>query len=108
MGSGDGSGDAPTDSGICIPTGDEECDGKDNNCNGTVDESDPDGGTLCGDIHMGGSCKHGVNHCLPTTVGDPTTDTIQCIGYIGPTTETCNGMDDDCDGTIDDNIGSLG
>jgi hypothetical protein len=88
----------------------EICDGKDNNCNGTTDENDPEGGALCGDIMMGGACRHGVKHCLPTTPGNPATDTIQCIGYIGPTAETCDGQDNDCDGMIDEfaDIGSLG
>lgn len=79
----------------------EDCDNLDNNCNGTVDEGDPDGGDKCGtDV---GECVAGVNRC--------TNGTIQCIGAVGSVggqPETCNGRDDDCDGMFDEGLTNLG
>jgi len=64
----------------------------DDNCDGTVDEGDPDGGAVCG-ISVG-ECRTGIETC---TAGD-----LACAGEVAPTTELCNGLDDDCDGTVDE------
>ncbi len=80
----------------------EICDGKDNNCNGQVDE-----GCACqnGQIRSCGSdlgrCKKGQQRCI-----NGRWDT-QCKGEIKPRTEQCNNQDDDCDGYIDNVHGSL-
>ena len=42
-----------------------------------------------------GSCKSGVQRCSNGVWSS-------CIGAIGPTNETCNKLDDDCDGQYDD------
>jgi len=87
----------------------EQCDNIDNNCNGTVDENDPEGGGICGTNE--GECVAGVNRCIGGT--------LQCIGASGmpedpaPPNEPetlCDGKDNDCDGMIDDGIvlGSCG
>jgi hypothetical protein len=94
-GSGDGDGgmtddDALGDAG-CNPTGTEECDGKDNDCNGLVDDGVlPGVGDLC--ANQMGQCAGGVNQC--------TNGSLKCDKSGLP--ETCNGLDDDCDGTADD------
>jgi hypothetical protein len=44
-----------------------------------------------------GVCKSGKRSC------DPTTHLLTaCIGEVVPTAETCNLLDDDCDGVVDD------
>jgi Notch-like protein len=76
----------------CVPSP-EICDGKDNNCDGLVDNSAIDAGGTCGGISVG-ECKPGINVCQGGG--------IICVGAVGPTAEICNGADDDCDGVIDD------
>jgi hypothetical protein len=75
----------------------EMCDEIDNNCDGDVDENDPEGGSQCGSNE--GECVAGVNHCVS---GD-----VVCVGAIGmpgAVPEACNGQDDDCDGNFDEGI----
>jgi Notch-like protein len=71
--------------------GTEICNNLDDDCNGAVDDGDPGGGTACG--LAVGTCKPGVEHCLGGK--------LTCVGQIGPTTELCDGLDNDCDGTGD-------
>ena len=72
----------------------EICDLKDNDCNGLTDEGDPGGGAVCGTNT--GECVAGVNRCI--------SGAIQCVGAVGPGTETCNNRDDDCDGNFDESL----
>jgi hypothetical protein len=79
---------------------DEICDAVDNDCNGTVDDRAgeacecEDGATVeCGsDV---GACTLGTQTCAGGTFGE-------CVGATAPDAETCNGLDDDCNGTVDD------
>jgi hypothetical protein len=70
----------------------ELCDGLDNDCDGTTDEGDPEGGASCGDDT--GECVAGTMHCV--------SGALECQGAVGPESETCDGLDNDCDGTADD------
>ena len=85
----------------------------DNDCNGTVDNGCACDGrtnqpcytgppsTLGIGICRGGeadcSCPGGARFCDDGTWG-------ACVGVVLPTTETCNGLDDDCDGETDEGL----
>ncbi|MBM4394664.1 MAG: putative metal-binding motif-containing protein [Deltaproteobacteria bacterium] len=73
------------------PTG-EQCDGKDNDCNGVVDDGDPGGGTAC-DTGLLGVCAAGVRQCSGGG--------LQCRQQVQASAEQCNGKDDDCNGAVD-------
>ncbi|MGE0784743.1 MAG: MopE-related protein [Sandaracinaceae bacterium] len=75
----------------CSPTA-EACDGRDNDCDGTIDEGVT---RACGSSV--GECMQGVETCIVGSSGM----FGSCVGAVGPTPETCNGDDDDCDGSID-------
>ena len=71
----------------------EECDGKDNDCDGKIDEDL--GKTPCGL----GQCATQLPNCVG---GKPTV----CNPFIGATAEECDGKDNDCDGVVDDDLGT--
>jgi hypothetical protein len=70
----------------------ELCDGKDNDCDGEIDEglSRP-----CGESK--GACSVGLQHCSDGAWG-------ACEGDVAPAEEICNGLDDDCDGQVDEGV----
>ncbi len=74
----------------------ETCDGEDDDCDGEIDEGNPDGGAACGNDDVGdtGICKRGALTC----VGGK----LECRGVIRPGTEICDGADNDCDGMTDE------
>jgi hypothetical protein len=71
----------------------EVCDGADNNCDGIIDNDPVDAGGVCGLTDVG-ACDYGLVVCQGGA--------LVCVGAVGPTGELCNGVDDDCDGTVDD------
>jgi hypothetical protein len=73
----------------------EVCNGIDDNCDGAVDDGNPGGGIAC-TASAPGICRAGTTRCV--------SGSIQCAPTIAPgtRTESCNGEDDDCDGTTDE------
>jgi hypothetical protein len=75
----------------------EFCDGRDEDCNGVVDNG-YDVGTLCS-VGLGPCHANGVTVCTPN--GEST----QCNAVAGvPVPEVCDEIDNDCDGDIDNGV----
>ena len=77
----------------CLPTGPEVCDGRDNDCNGEIDEG-LDALGPCGSTT--GECRAGTFVC---ELG-----ALSCVGGTGPQPEVCDGKDNDCNGKADDGL----
>ncbi len=103
----DADGDGDPDATDCMPENPyvysgavEECDGLDNNCNGVPDEgfsdSDFDGNKDCIDVDDDDDGDFDVTDCAP----------LNPAVHFGAL-ESCNGIDDNCDGQVDEDTGSL-
>ena len=68
------------------------CNGLDDNCDGTADEGNPGGGFPCA-TGQPGVCGPGTTAC--------TNGNLFCNRITGPSPETCNNLDDDCNGFAD-------
>jgi len=74
----------------------EYCDNKDNDCDGVVDDGNPDGGAACTLSFNKGVCVAGTEMCQGGIV--------TCVQNVQPSAETCDGLDNDCDGDADESL----
>ncbi len=80
----------------------EVCNNIDDNCDGHTDEGFPDKGNMCS-VGQGACTRVGVYQCKQDGSG------VECSAKPGkPSQELCNGVDDDCNGKIDENFPDKG
>ncbi len=107
--------DGSTDEGVlnacgrCGAVPEEVCDGQDNDCDGSTDEGVANvcggcgtlgqpPGTPCNNGQQGACARSGAFVC---TGGN---STACSAGSVTPSPETCNNVDDDCDGATDEDV----
>jgi hypothetical protein len=73
-----------------FPGNPETCDGVDNDCDGNVDD------------HLTRACGTDVGECVAGAQICRGGDWGHCEGSVGPAPESCDQLDDDCDGSVDE------
>ncbi|MEZ4435049.1 MAG: MopE-related protein [bacterium] len=81
---------------------DERCNGRDDDCDDRVDEDFPGGGTPC-EAGIGACRRAGALVCAADGSGQ-----VCNVTPGAPAAELCDGIDDSCDGRIDDRAPCLG
>ncbi|WP_158502071.1 MopE-related protein [Vitiosangium sp. GDMCC 1.1324] len=73
----------------------ERCDGLDNDCDGESDEDNPGGLQACS-MGKSGVCDAGVTYC--------SSGTLHCVQTVAASSEVCDGLDNDCNGQVDEGL----
>jgi hypothetical protein len=84
----------------------EGCDGVDNDCDGDTDET-PQGGTLTRSCYTGPGGTEGVGPCQGGTQTCVGGGWSTCEGETTPAAESCDGVDNDCDGDTDEDTSGV-
>lgn len=87
-----------------VRTTETRCDGIDGNCDGSVDEWFQDLGKTCDDGALGQCVDKGVIICDPQNSGKTVCNLAAPPAPLPPQPELCNGIDDDCDGFVDEDL----
>jgi hypothetical protein len=84
-----------------FPGAAELCNGLDDDCDGVVDDGNPEGlDVACGTDE--GECVQGVKTCAHP---EGAAASVVCLGEVtAADADECNGKDDDCDGATDNNL----
>lgn len=92
-----------------VPNGivlvEQRCDGEDGNCDGLVDNSFVDLGQECDNGGLGVCRDVGVRRCDSANPAQTTCDLSVLPDAQAPGVEACDGLDNNCDGTVDNATG---
>ncbi|MBL8620114.1 MAG: hypothetical protein JNK64_02395 [Myxococcales bacterium] len=86
--------------GTCTGTGPatETCNNRDDDCDGVIDGLVRDCSAIPGGNPMMGICHPGMQTCSTGSWGT-------CVGEVGPATESCDTIDNNCNGMVDEGTG---